>query len=156
MSTELEALRKKHEEDLENHAQVTKEMETLQARHAELLQSGVVSQDEGAELQAVMNGLKKREADLVESLKQAEETHAAEVQQLKTEHEEAIRTKEPELDSFVVKLKEESERVRREIEEGLREEVQKLRAEVDRSNQESEGAIQTAKCVLTPCASVPC
>jgi hypothetical protein len=50
----------------------------------------------------------------------------------------------------VVKLKEESERVRREIEERLRGEVQQLRAEVDRSNKESEGAIQTAKCVLLP------
>ena len=39
MSTELEALRKKHEEDLANHAQDIQEMEALRARQAELAQS---------------------------------------------------------------------------------------------------------------------
>ncbi|KAI0372992.1 kinesin [Pilatotrama ljubarskyi] len=109
MSMELEALRKKHEEDLANHAQDLKELESFQAREASLTQSLEEAQQREAELQRNLDDLKKREADLVASLQQAEETHALEIQRLKSIHEEAIRAKEAEMDALVSQLKQEHE-----------------------------------------------
>ena len=47
------------------------------------------------------------------------------------------------------KLKEEAEEARRKVEDGLRSDIQKLREEVDRSTREDNGAVQTAKYVLS-------
>ncbi|KAI0672882.1 kinesin [Trametes maxima] len=109
MSMELEALRKKHEEDLANHAQDLKELESFQARESELSKSLAEARLRETEVQSALDDLKVREADLLASLQEAETSHASEIQQLKAAHEDALRTKEAELLSLVTQLKQEHE-----------------------------------------------
>ncbi|OJT12017.1 Kinesin-like protein KIF21A [Trametes pubescens] len=109
MSMELEALRKKHAEDLANHAQDLEKLEDFQVREESLTKSLEESRQRETELQSTLDDLKKREADLLASLQQAEELHASEIQQLKSVHEDAIRVKEVELEALVAQLKQEHE-----------------------------------------------
>ncbi|KAI0636643.1 kinesin [Trametes polyzona] len=109
MSMELEALRKKHQEDLANHAEDLKQLEVFQAREQSLAKSLEEAQERETELQSTLDNLRKRESDLLASLQQAEERHATEIQALKSAHEDAIRAKEAELEALVAQLKAEHE-----------------------------------------------
>ena len=80
MSMELDALRKKHEDDLATLAQGDKTAEVFQARQAELSKSLEESQTQQAALQTELDGLKQRETDLLASLKQTSESGIPSVQ----------------------------------------------------------------------------
>ena len=73
MSMELDALRKRLDGDMGSQAPDAQDMEVFQARETELTNALVDSKQQQAELQTVLDVLKKREGDLLESLKQAEE-----------------------------------------------------------------------------------
>ncbi|KAH9945823.1 kinesin-domain-containing protein [Epithele typhae] len=105
MSMELDALRQRHDDLVAAQG----EQGEAEARHLELTESLEGSQAQHAALQASLDDLTKREAELIQSLKQAEDTHSADVEQLKAAHEEAIHVKSEEHDALVVKLKEEHE-----------------------------------------------
>ncbi|KAI0333577.1 kinesin [Cubamyces sp. BRFM 1775] len=109
MSMELEALRKKHQEDLENHAHDIRMLEEFQAREETLTKSVEEAKQRESELQSSLDSLKAREAELLASLQQVQETHASEIQQLKAAHEEAIRVKEAELTAQLAELKKDHE-----------------------------------------------
>ncbi|KAJ2989604.1 hypothetical protein NUW54_g8731 [Trametes sanguinea] len=129
MSMELEALRKKHEEDLLNHAQDLKELESFQEREQALLKTLDEAKQRETELQSTLENLSQREMELIDSLQKAEESHAAEVEQLKAAHEDAIRAKEAELNALVAELKKEHEAS-----------VSELRAQVAESSAALEAA----------------
>ncbi|KAI0780599.1 kinesin [Trametes elegans] len=130
MSMELESLRKKHEEDLANHAQDLKELEDFQTREAELTRSLEEARQRESQFQSALDDLKQREADLLQSLEQLSVAHATEIEQLKADHEDAIRAKEIELDGLLASLKQEHEAS-----------VEQLRSQLAQSSE----ALQTAQ-----------
>ncbi|KAG1754309.1 kinesin-domain-containing protein [Suillus lakei] len=71
------------------------ELEGLRAKHHEDL----------LELEAV----EQRETELLTSIKQAQESHAAELAELRSEHEEALRVKGIEIEELISRLKDEHE-----------------------------------------------
>ncbi|KAI0822724.1 kinesin [Trametes gibbosa] len=158
MSMELEALRKKHGEDLANHAEDLQKLEDFQAREASLIQSLEQARQHQAELQLTLDDLKKREADLVASLEQAEQAHASEIEQLKSAHEDALQVKGAELDALVAQLKLEHEgsigELRGQVSESSAaleaaqrehaETVEKLQGEMRQRAAEADSALQAA------------
>ncbi|KAL1744355.1 kinesin [Schizophyllum fasciatum] len=83
---------------------------------------------------ASLEDTRKREAELVESLKKADEEHAAVVDQLRVDHEAAMAAKAAEVDELVTRLKAEHDVAL----SGLREELAAAAAALERSREDHE------------------
>ncbi|KAF8584073.1 kinesin [Ramaria rubella] len=98
MSTELEALRKEH-------INTVSELENLQLGHAQTsieLADQRVSQ---ANLKTVIEELRGRELTMLAKLHSAEENHAAEVEHMRAQHEQAIKEKGTKLDLILIEVR---------------------------------------------------
>ncbi|KAH9832952.1 kinesin-domain-containing protein [Rhodofomes roseus] len=107
MSNEIEGLRKKHEEDLAKHDEDLQRLERLEKREAELVEATTRLEQHEAELAESLATAQSREKELMESLERIQAEHSADVEKLKSEHEDALRAKAAEVDALVAKLKEE-------------------------------------------------
>ncbi|KAI0703557.1 kinesin [Cytidiella melzeri] len=96
LNGELNQVRRQHDEltvlSRDQALNMANEIEGLQAKREEDL--------------ARLEELQRREAEITESLKRARDEHAAFVEQLKADHEAAIRAKEVEVDALLARSKE--------------------------------------------------
>ena len=100
MSTELESLRKEH-------IATGAELEELRLRHTETsteLENQRVSQ---LNLTVGIETLQARTVTLLDNLQSAKESHAADIERLRTEHEQALRDKGVQLDALLTEAEHE-------------------------------------------------
>ncbi|OBZ65664.1 Kinesin-like protein KIF21B [Grifola frondosa] len=133
MSMELEALRKKLDEDVAKHDE---DLDHFKQREVAFNESLAQAQLQEADLQRSLEDLKAREGELTESLKRAESEHSADIERLRSEHEMAMRTKESEVDSLLAKMKEEHEGALN----GLHSQLSEASAALEKAHQEHQDA----------------
>ncbi|OCH92129.1 kinesin [Obba rivulosa] len=106
MSMEIDALRKKHTEDLEKHREDLEKLEHLEQRQRELEEYLEQAQSRDTMLAQVLEQIPQLEMELLASLREAQIAHSAAMQELKAEHEAVMREKEKEIDQLLAQLKE--------------------------------------------------
>ncbi|KAI0928992.1 hypothetical protein AcV5_006383 [Taiwanofungus camphoratus] len=136
MSTELEALRTKHDEQIVQHSEDLKRFEQMEQREVELVESLAHVQLRESDLAETLAKMQRREVELLESLERVNAEHASDIATLKSEHEEALRAKESEVDGLLARMKEEHESVLND----LRAQLTEVSATLEKAHQDHEAA----------------
>ncbi|KAL6298424.1 hypothetical protein BKA93DRAFT_830711 [Sparassis latifolia] len=136
MSTELEALKNKRDEDLAKHGEDLQRLEELEHREVELVESLAQARLHEDDISYELEQVQQREAELLESLNRVETEHATEVERLKSEHEEALLAKATEVDGILTQM--------REVHEGalndLRDQLVEALSALEKARQDHEAA----------------
>ncbi|KZT09755.1 kinesin [Laetiporus sulphureus 93-53] len=136
MSTELEALRNKHDEEVAKHSEDLQRLQQLEEHEVNLVDSLAKAQLHSSDLAESLENVQRREAELLASLERIQAEHASEIANLQAAHEEALRAKESEVDGLLARMKEEHEGAF----SGLRDQLLEASAALEQARQEHEAA----------------